>query len=848
MCQYFQLGQCRFGDKCRSSHVGTGVAPESTPEGLPTAAEFRERDVVASAAPSFVPACKFFVQGRCNRGAGCIFTHSAGDVGGKANPTPARVPPELPQPDVADAIGINNPNLAVSKVANTPRSSLPVRAMYHCIVRFGLGAAVENITTTFESTRVILSNLLPSITDLDIISLLPHHTRPSSIQIHPKDTHASAVLEFTEVQDATEAVERLGREVFEGQRIVARLDLRNRAAENGTGTLLSRKVKINWFSPTFSASAKYSNATEARREASRLDGMKFQGRHIKAVFKDKEIGSRRRGGFIRDRSFSSNHAMVLVTNLPPNSSLFALQGFCNAMSITLHAPKFDIELVQPKLRSLLTQFGPVETFDILPNMDPDSAKNTAFVQFVTAEAASAAVKGLKDVSQDFLGQRPVLIHQVHSVKYTLTPNQYRTIRTEVHRLKDAHLTDPRVRIYDHGLPTDAITILVNGSDPKTIGKVKVDLEKIIHGELLLVAGKEVWDEYLHTEAGQAFVRGVNLRDGAASFLKCDMRTRTIRVFGSANDRRTAKELLLNRLKEIEARRHVVPLRRGQLGNLVRGMLKSFQETYGAEQIKLNVAAAELTISGGPDVVTAIRNALDVENSGISPPSTQIDTLCPVCFCDITEPLGLPCGHFYCTTCLQHLLYSTPSSGFSPLTCIAEVPTPNHASPSSVCGVGIPYEILREHLSSAEETRVLRQSLVSHIQARPSKYRYCPTPDCEVIYRPGPMGTVYQCPACLISICGACHAELHDGLSCADYQDELAGGSAALERWRAENNIKQCPKCRADIEKNGGCNHITCANCKTHICWVCLKTFVASGDVYPHMNREHGGIGIGFDGL
>lgn len=85
----------------------------------------------------------------------------------------------------------------------------------------------------------------------------------------------------------------------------------------------------------------------------------------------------------------------------------------------------------------------------------------------------------------------------------------------------------------------------------------------------------------------------------------------------------------------------------------------------------------------------------------------------------------------------------------------------------------------------------------------------------------------------------CAQEEHDGVTCEAYA--LSRDSDHLFRtWRAENDIRECPKCKEGIQKNGGCNHMCCAKCKAHICWYCMATFAEGGECYAHMLRVHGG--------
>eukprot|EP00091_Calanus_sinicus_P016768 TRINITY_DN36319_c0_g1_i1.p2 TRINITY_DN36319_c0_g1~~TRINITY_DN36319_c0_g1_i1.p2 ORF type:complete len:105 (-),score=20.81 TRINITY_DN36319_c0_g1_i1:405-719(-) len=36
--------------------------------------------------------------------------------------------------------------------------------------------------------------------------------------------------------------------------------------------------------------------------------------------------------------------------------------------------------------------------------------------------------------------------------------------------------------------------------------------------------------------------------------------------------------------------------------------------------------------------------------------------------------------------------------------------------------------------------------------------------------------------------------------------------------------EKCPKCKTDIEKDGGCLHMHCSRCKSDFCWKCLLPY------------------------
>ena len=75
-----------------------------------------------------------------------------------------------------------------------------------------------------------------------------------------------------------------------------------------------------------------------------------------------------------------------------------------------------------------------------------------------------------------------------------------------------------------------------------------------------------------------------------------------------------------------------------------------------------------------------------------------------------------------------------------------------------------------------------------------------------------------------AFCARC-MQIHDGI-CEDLRNE-----------ELAPNVKRCPTCHAGIEKNAGCNHMTCTHCGQNFCWLCMKRFNVSEQYVGHAGPD-----------
>jgi len=57
---------------------------------------------------------------------------------------------------------------------------------------------------------------------------------------------------------------------------------------------------------------------------------------------------------------------------------------------------------------------------------------------------------------------------------------------------------------------------------------------------------------------------------------------------------------------------------------------------------------------------------------------------------------------------------------------------------------------------------------------------------------------------------------------------VGGKDETLNIGWIKKNAKQCPNCKMSIEKNQGCMHMTCRNCKHEFCWLCTEDWKQHG--------------------
>uniref|UniRef100_W5L7X9 Cullin 9 n=1 Tax=Astyanax mexicanus TaxID=7994 RepID=W5L7X9_ASTMX len=206
-----------------------------------------------------------------------------------------------------------------------------------------------------------------------------------------------------------------------------------------------------------------------------------------------------------------------------------------------------------------------------------------------------------------------------------------------------------------------------------------------------------------------------------------------------------------------------------------------------------------------------------------PPSPA--TVCPVCLIsrsgDAESESKLCCMHYCCKSCWQEYLTARIEQNLV-MNCNCPI-TDCRAQPTSQFF----YNILTDKDTIAKYENALLRAYVECC----SNLTWCTNPQgCDQILCKENIGSMGTCSKCCWSSCFSCNfPEAHYPASCSHMSQWMDDGGyyegmsmEAQSKHLAKLISKRCPSCQAQIEKNEGCLHMTCAKCNHGFCWRCLK--------------------------
>ncbi|XP_067389128.1 cullin-9-like [Emydura macquarii macquarii] len=217
----------------------------------------------------------------------------------------------------------------------------------------------------------------------------------------------------------------------------------------------------------------------------------------------------------------------------------------------------------------------------------------------------------------------------------------------------------------------------------------------------------------------------------------------------------------------------------------------------------------------------ISSGLQVQNP--QPPPSPI-THCPVCvgqLCLDDKPPTLCCMHYCCKSCWNEYL----------TTRIEQNLVLNCTCPISDCPAQPTTDFIRSIISSKEVIAKYEKALLRGYVECCANLTWCTNPQgCDQILCKEGLGCGEACSKCSWISCFNCNfPEAHYPASCSHMSQWMDDGGyyegmtvEAQSKHLAKLISKRCPSCQAQIEKNEGCLHMTCAKCNHGFCWRCLK--------------------------
>lgn len=189
--------------------------------------------------------------------------------------------------------------------------------------------------------------------------------------------------------------------------------------------------------------------------------------------------------------------------------------------------------------------------------------------------------------------------------------------------------------------------------------------------------------------------------------------------------------------------------------------------------------------------------------------------CPICYEEYNNEndiIKLLCGHFTCQNCFDDYLL-------------------NKINIAQIQQIQCPQEACNFQIKEGELVRFLKPNpdlLKKYYKfknaqqiAKNPKLKWCIRPGCENVVQVIDSSTPHMKCSCGQEFCFKCNNPWHPGMECEDLIEKI------YKNYVMGAEVKYCPSCQAVIEKNDGCNHMTCIQCNHQFCWICEKPYTSN---------------------
>ncbi|KAK0222563.1 hypothetical protein EDD85DRAFT_779417 [Armillaria nabsnona] len=699
--------------------------------------------------------------------------------------------------------------------------------VFGSIVTFSSGLAIQNIIAGFDCCRIRVKNIPHDARPHEVEDLfLQQGLDVSEFHVVSVDSTSNGTKQADIVTNATVAqILAAGLEGMEFRDERLEFEIGTFNLPGGMGALAPEDENVLTIScrgPSATYSVAYPDMATCHLKVAELNGRIYSGRKVKV-----EINQTLSGHVVP--TFRRN--AIKISNLPDVASFatvcdFAKSDYLHVQFLT--SSNFDIDAACHQLRWQINKVAgsEVQSFDVTSRGDTEAGIFSVRVRFKTWECAKKVEDALANRCHPFVGNSMFWFKLPQQQLYTIIiPSQQYRAQASLWTDLEASIKDPKAcDLFIRQEPGGDFRVQISGAVKTAIGALKVRIESLASGEKF-----DQWHELLALPSAALMKK---IKD-AGAFMRSDLRTRSIKLYGTSVAITRAKAILKEEIDHLMSMQSSVQLERRSVGYFLRTGLTAMKEVFGEDCATLDIRSARITIRGGEEIRLHLKNHIAESLKAVIVQIAPGNHTCPVCYDEASAPFQLVCQHVYCTACIRHFLTSAAETGIFPLACMGN---------GATCSTLISIPVLQKFLPQNSFDHLLETVFTSYVDKQPQVFGHCKTPDCTQIYRKSESPSLLRCPSCFSEICSSCSENPHVGMGCEEARifNNTAEQERLSEAWITQQpGIKKCPTCSRLLEKIAGCNHMQCP-CGAHICWRCMGIF-RSNEIYNHMSTKHGGI-------